>query len=67
MVRVTCAVASRRRRKRLFKLAKGFVGDRKNHLRLTKDAVLKALAYNYEHRKQKKSNFRKLWIIRIER
>ena len=65
MVRVTSSVASRKRRKRLFKQAKGFVGDRKNHLRLTKDAVLKALAYNYEHRKQKKRNFRKLWIIRI--
>ena len=65
MVRVTSAVASRKRRKRLFKQAKGFVGDRKNHLRLTKDAVLKALAYNYEHRKQKKRNFRQLWIIRI--
>ena len=59
------AVASRRKRKRLFKLAKGFIGDRKNHLRLTKDAVMKALAYNYEHRKQKKRNFRRLWIIRI--
>jgi len=65
MVRVKSAVASRRRRKRLFKKAKGFFGDRKNHLRLTKDAVMKALAYNYEHRKQKKRNFKKLWIIRI--
>ena len=65
MVRVKGAVASRKKRKRLFKLAKGFFGDRKNHLRLTKDAVMKALAYNYEHRKQKKRNFRSLWIIRI--
>ena len=65
MVRVTNAVASKKRRKRLFKKAKGFWGDRKNHLKLTKDAVLKALAYNYEHRKQKKRNFRCLWIIRI--
>ncbi|MGD2169233.1 MAG: 50S ribosomal protein L20 [Chlamydiota bacterium] len=65
MVRVKSAVASRKRRKRLFKRAKGFFGDRKNHLRLTKDAVMKALAYNYEHRKQKKRNFRRLWIIRI--
>ena len=39
MVRVTNAVASHRRKKRLFKLAKGFFGDRKNHLRLTSDAV----------------------------
>lgn len=65
MARVTCAVASRKRRKRILKLAKGFYGDRKNHIRLTKDAVMKALAYNYIHRKKKKSDFRKLWIIRI--
>ena len=65
MARVTCAVASRKRRKRILKLAKGFYGDRKNHIRLTKDAVMKALAYNYIHRKKKKSDFRRLWIIRI--
>jgi len=65
MARVTCAVSSRKRRKRVLKLAKGFYGDRKNHIRLTKDAVMKALAYNYIHRKKKKSEFRKLWIIRI--
>lgn len=65
MVRVTNAVASHRRKKRLFKLAKGFVGDRKNHLRLTSDAVLKALAYNYRHRKLKKREFRSLWITRL--
>ncbi|KKL24267.1 hypothetical protein LCGC14_2417050, partial [marine sediment metagenome] len=53
------------RRKRVLKLAKGFYGDRKNHIRLTKDAVMKALAYNYIHRKKKKSDFRRLWIIRI--
>lgn len=65
MARVTCAVASRKRRKRILKLAKGFYGDRKNHVRLSKDAVMKALAYNYIHRKDKKADFRKLWIIRI--
>lgn len=65
MVRVKSAVASRKRRKRLLKKAKGFFGDRKNHLRNAKDAVMKALAYNYEHRKQKKRNFKQLWIIRI--
>ncbi|MDN3504089.1 MAG: 50S ribosomal protein L20 [Rhabdochlamydiaceae bacterium] len=65
MVRVTNAVARHRRRKRLMKQAKGFFGDRKNHLRLTKDAVMKAMAYNYIHRKKKKSEFRKLWIMRI--
>lgn len=49
----------------MLKRAKGFVGDRKNHLRLTKDAVLRALAYNYRHRKEKKREFRSLWIVRI--
>jgi large subunit ribosomal protein L20 len=65
MVRVTNSVASHRRRKRLFKRAKGFVGDRKNHLRLTSDAVMRALAYNYRHRKLRKREFRRLWITRI--
>jgi len=65
MVRATNSVASHRRKKRLFKRAKGFVGDRKNHLRLTSDAVMRALAYNYRHRKLKKREFRRLWITRI--
>lgn len=65
MVRVKSAVASRRRRKKLLKQAKGFIGDRKNHVRITSDAVMKALAFNYIHRKQKKRNFRRLWIVRI--
>ena len=65
MVRVTNAVASRKRRKRILKRAKGFVGDRKNHIKLTKDAVRKAMAYNYIHRKRKKGDFRRLWIIRL--
>lgn len=65
MVRATNAVASHRRKKRLYKLAKGFVGDRKNHLRLTSGAVMRAMAYNYTHRKQKKRDFRSLWIMRL--
>jgi large subunit ribosomal protein L20 len=65
MVRVTNSVAHHRKRKRLMKLAKGFVGDRKNHLRLTHDAVLSAMAFNYRHRKQRKRDFRNLWVIRI--
>ncbi len=65
MTRATNAVARHRRKKRLFKAAKGFTGDRKNHLRLTKGAVMKAMAYNYEHRKHNKRNFRALWITRI--
>lgn len=65
MVRVTNAVARNRSRKRLMKRAKGFFGDRKNHKRLTADAVLSALAFNYRHRKERKRDFRSLWIMRI--
>lgn len=65
MVRVTRSLSTHRRRKRLLKLAKGFVGDRKNHIKLSKDAVMSALAFNYRHRKQKKRDFRRLWIVRI--
>lgn len=65
MVRVTCAVASHRKKKRIRKQAKGFWGDRKNHLRLTQEAVVRALAFSYIHRKQKKRTFRTLWIERI--
>lgn len=65
MVRVTNAVAAHRKRKRLFKKAKGFVGDRKNHIRLTKNAVMSAMASNYRHRKLRKRDFRSLWIMRL--
>ena len=65
MTRITNAVAAARSRKRLLKQAKGFYGDRKNHHRLAADAVLSAMAFNYKHRKQKKRDFRKLWIMRI--
>lgn len=65
MVRVTNSVASHRRKKRMLKRAKGFVGDRKNHLRLTSDCVVRAMSYNYDHRKLRKREFRRLWITRI--
>jgi len=65
MVRVINAVAANRKRKRLLKLAKGFVGDRKNHIRLSKNAVMSAMASNYRHRKLKKREFRSLWITRL--
>ncbi len=65
MVRVTCAVARHRRVKRLRKAAKGFWGDRKNHLRQTSNTVLHALAFSYRGRKEKKRDFRKLWIMRL--
>ena len=65
MVRSTNAVASRKRRKKILKRAKGFVGDRKNHIRLAKDAVMKAMMFSTIHRKRRKSDFRRLWITRI--
>lgn len=65
MTRVTCAPASRKRRKRLFKLTKGFFGDRKNHIRQSSNAVMSALASNYKHRKLRKRDFRRLWTTRI--
>ena len=65
MVRITNAVAARQRTKKLLKRCKGFYGDRKNHLKLSKDALMSALAFNYLHRKQRKRDFRRLWTIRI--
>ena len=58
-------VASRARRKNLMKLAKGYFGRRKNVWTVAKNAVEKGLLYAYEGRKQKKRNFRSLWITRI--
>src|SRR5579872_6940210 len=65
MVRITNSVAARRRTKKLLKRCKGFYGDRKNHLKLSKDALISALAFNYKHRKLKKRDFRSLWIQRL--
>jgi large subunit ribosomal protein L20 len=65
MVRITNSVAARKRTKKLLKRCKGFYGDRKNHLKLSKDALMSALAFNYKHRKLRKRDFRSLWIMRI--
>ncbi|TXH60480.1 MAG: 50S ribosomal protein L20 [Bacteroidia bacterium] len=58
-------VASRARRKNVLKLAKGYFGRRKNVWTVAKNAVEKGLGYAYVGRKQKKRNFRSLWIARI--
>ncbi len=58
-------VASRARRKSVMKHAKGYYGRRKNVWTVAKNAVEKGWAYAYEGRKQKKRNFRALWITRI--
>lgn len=58
-------VASRARRKETLKLAKGYFGRRKNVWTVAKNAVEKGLNHAYVGRKQKKRNFRSLWIMRI--
>ena len=58
-------VASKARKKKVFKLAKGFFGMRKNVWTVAKNAVEKALQYSYIHRKTKKREIRSLWIQRI--
>jgi len=65
MPRSTNSVASRARRKKIMKQAKGFFGRRKNVWTVSKNAVEKAGVYAYTGRKQKKRNFRGLWIQRI--
>jgi len=58
-------VASRARRKNLMKLAKGYFGRRKNVWTVEKNDIEKGLVYAYSGRKQKKRNYRSLWITRI--
>lgn len=65
MPRSKNAVASRARRKKIMKLAKGYFGSRKNVWTVAKNSVEKALTYAYVGRKLKKRNFRSLWIARI--
>ena len=65
MPRSVNAVASRARRKKVLKQAKGFFGRRKNVWTVAKNAVGKAMQYAYRGRKEKKRNFRALWITRI--
>lgn len=65
MPRSVNAVASRARRKKILKAAKGYYGRRKNVYTVAKNAVEKGMQYAYIGRKQKKRQFRKLWIARI--
>ena len=58
-------VAAKNRKKKIFKLAKGYFGRRKNVWTVTKNAVEKALQYSYIHRKTKKREIRSLWLQRI--
>ena len=65
MPRSVNAVASRARRKKVMKQAKGYFGRRKNVWTVAKNAVEKAMLYAYRDRRNKKRNFRSLWITRI--
>ncbi len=65
MPRATNAPASRKRRKRILKKAKGFYGNRSRLYRYAKDAIFKAQTWATRDRKNRKRNFRALWITRI--
>jgi len=65
MPRVKTGVVRRRRHKKILKLAKGFYSGRRKHFRKAKEQIERSLYYGFRDRKQKKREFRKLWIIRI--
>ena len=65
MPRSLNSVASRKKRKKILKQAKGYFGRRKNVWTVAKNAVEKGLTYAYRDRRNKKRNFRSLWITRI--
>lgn len=65
MARIKCAVTTRNRRKKILKLAKGYWGAKSKHFKMAKQAVMKSGNYAYIGRRQKKRDFRKLWITRI--
>jgi large subunit ribosomal protein L20 len=65
MARVTNSPASRKRRKKVLKYAKGYFGNKSRLFRYAKEAVQHAWQYAYIDRKKKKANFRGLWIVRL--
>ncbi len=65
MARVKGAMMTRKRRKKVLKLAKGYFGGKSRLFRTAKEAVMKSGQYAYVGRKQKKRDFRRLWITRI--
>ena len=64
-MRVKTGIVRRRRHKKILKLARGFYSGRRKHFRKAKEQLERSLVYAYRDRKQKKREFRKLWIIRI--
>ena len=65
MTRVRNGVATKKRRKKVLKKAKGYFGNKSRLFRYAKDAVQRAEAYAYRDRRKKKTEFRQLWIVRI--
>jgi len=65
MARIKGAMMTRKRRNKILKLAKGYWGAKSKHYKMANQAVMKSLTYAYIGRKQKKRDFRKLWITRI--
>ena len=65
MARIKGAMMTRKRRNKTLKLAKGYWGAKSKHFKMAKEAVMKSGQYAYIGRKQKKRQFRQLWITRI--
>ncbi|MBR6205994.1 MAG: 50S ribosomal protein L20 [Oscillospiraceae bacterium] len=65
MARVKGAMMTRKRRNKILKQAKGYWGSKSTHFKMANQAVMKSLKYAYIGRKQKKRNYRQLWIARI--
>ena len=65
MARIKGAMMTRKRRNKVLKLAKGYYGSKSKHFKMAKQAVMKSGQYAYIGRKQKKRDFRRLWITRI--
>ena len=64
-MRVKTGTVRRKRHKKILKLAKGFYSGRRKHFRKAKEQIERSLVYAFRDRKQKKREFRKLWIVRI--
>ncbi|CAM3667838.1 50S ribosomal protein L20 [Marinicrinis lubricantis] len=65
MARVKGGIVTRRRRKKVLKLARGYFGSKHRLFKTAKEQVMKSLLYAYRDRRQRKRDFRKLWITRI--
>ena len=65
MARVKGAMMTRKRRNKILKMAKGYWGAKSKHFKMANEQVMKSLTYAYVGRKQKKRDFRQLWITRI--